>query len=65
MSLTAGIGAAAAKKFASKGYSVALLSRSLDKLKPVETEIIQAGGKALSLPTDAGTMLLQTCAVSS
>lgn len=49
-----GIGAASAKKFASKGYSVALLSRSLDKLKPVESEINQSGGKALSLPTDIG-----------
>ena len=51
----AGIGAESAKKFASKGYSVALLSRSLDKLAPVEQEISKAGGKALSVPTDAGT----------
>ena len=50
----AGIGAAAAKKFASKGYTVALLSRNMDKLTPVESEITKAGGKALSLPTDAG-----------
>lgn len=49
-----GIGAASAKKFASKGYSVALLSRSVDKLDPVEHEIRKAGGNALSLPTDAG-----------
>lgn len=49
-----GIGAASAKKFASKGYSVALLSRSLDKLTPVESEISKAGGKAISLPTDVG-----------
>lgn len=53
----AGIGAAAAKKFASKGYAVALLSRNLDKLTPVESEITKAGGKALSLPTDAGLPL--------
>ncbi|DBA95579.1 hypothetical protein WJX82_008709 [Trebouxia sp. C0006] len=49
-----GIGAASAKKFASKGYAVALLSRSIDKLTPVESEISKAGGKALSLPTDVG-----------
>lgn len=60
-----GIGAAAAKKFASKGYAVALLSRNMDKLKPVESEITQAGGKALSLPTDAGLQLYihVTCCV--
>ena len=50
----AGIGAETAKKFASKGYSVALLSRSRDKLTPVEAEIGKTGGKALSIPTDAG-----------
>lgn len=49
-----GIGAESAKKFASKGYSVALLSRSLDKLNPVEKEISKAGGKALVVPADAG-----------
>ena len=53
---SAGIGAEAAKKFASKGYSVALLSRSLDKLTPVEKEISNAGGKAISLPADAGVL---------
>ena len=58
-----GIGAAAAKKFASKGYAVALLSRNMDKLKPVESEIVKAGGKALSLPTDAG--LLSASVVST
>ena len=52
--LFVGIGAAAAKKFASKGYAVALLSRNMDKLKPVESEITIAGGRAVSLPTDAG-----------
>lgn len=54
MILPVGIGAAAAKKFASKGYTIALLARNMDKLKPVESEITKAGGKALSLPTDAG-----------
>ena len=33
---------------------MALLSRSIDKLTPVESEISKAGGKALSLPTDVG-----------
>ena len=54
MILSVGIGAAAANKFASKGYTIALLARNMDKLKPVESEITKAGGKALCLPTDAG-----------
>ena len=57
-----GIGAESAKKFASKGYSVALLSRSLDKLTPVEREINQAGGKTLSVSADAGGSLIRLSA---
>jgi len=37
---------------AAQGYSVALLGRSLDKLKLVEAEIKSAGGTAISVSTD-------------
>jgi len=41
-----------AKNLAAQGYKVALLGRSLDKLKVVEAEIIKSGGKAISVSTD-------------
>jgi NAD(P)-dependent dehydrogenase (short-subunit alcohol dehydrogenase family) len=41
-----------AKNLAAQGYKVALLGRSLEKLKVVEEEIIQAGGEAISVSTD-------------
>mmetsp|Transcript_4068 Transcript_4068/g.5918 ORF Transcript_4068/g.5918 Transcript_4068/m.5918 type:complete len:237 (-) Transcript_4068:447-1157(-) len=41
-----GIGAAAARKWASEGYSVAILSRSLDKLRAFEEEIPNSKGYA-------------------
>jgi len=37
---------------ASQGYQVALLGRSLDKLKLVETHILNSGGVAISISTD-------------
>lgn len=41
-----------ARDLARQGYKVALLGRSLDKLKIVEAEIIAAGGIAISVSTD-------------
>ncbi len=41
-----------AKNLAAQGYKVALLGRSLDKLKVVEAEIVKSGGKAISVSTD-------------
>ena len=49
-----GIGAAVAQKFASQQYSIALISRSIDKLTPVEKHIKDNGGHAISIPADAG-----------
>jgi NAD(P)-dependent dehydrogenase (short-subunit alcohol dehydrogenase family) len=48
-----GLGSAVAYKFASQGYRVALMSRTLEKLLPVEQKIKQNGGEAISIPTDA------------
>lgn len=41
-----------ARDLARQGYKVALLGRSLDKLKSVEDEIRQAGGTAISVSCD-------------
>jgi NAD(P)-dependent dehydrogenase (short-subunit alcohol dehydrogenase family) len=41
-----------ARNLAEQGYKVALLGRTLDKLKAVEEEIIAAGGTALSVTAD-------------
>ena len=41
-----------AKNLAAQGYKVALLGRTMDKLKVVEEEIKTAGGVAISLATD-------------
>lgn len=41
-----------AKNLAAQGYSVALLGRTIDKLKIVEEEITAAGGRAISVPVD-------------
>ena len=41
-----------AKNLAAQGYKVALLGRTLDKLKTVEEEIKAAGGTALSVSVD-------------
>lgn len=43
---------AMAKDLAQQGYHVALLGRTLEKLKAVEAEIKAAGGTALSVATD-------------
>ncbi|MDQ6813941.1 MAG: SDR family NAD(P)-dependent oxidoreductase [Bacteroidota bacterium] len=41
-----------ARNLASQGYKVALLGRSMDKLKVVEHEITSSGGHAFSVSTD-------------
>lgn len=47
-----GLGASLSKKFAQEGYKVAMMSRNLGKLKPLEQEIEKAGGKSISISTD-------------
>jgi NAD(P)-dependent dehydrogenase (short-subunit alcohol dehydrogenase family) len=47
-----GLGAAAARRFSRAGFDVALMARGADKLAPVEKELGDAGGKALSIPVD-------------
>ncbi|HYD80303.1 MAG TPA: SDR family oxidoreductase [Paucimonas sp.] len=49
---SAGIGRAAAKAFARRGYRVVLLSRGREGLEAACREIEQAGGTALAIPTD-------------
>ena len=48
-----GLGAAVARRFAREGFAVGLMARSPEKLAPVQTEIEQGGGQALSVPVDA------------
>ena len=50
----AGIGENVARRFAREGFAVGLFSRSREKLDPVEQAIVKAGGRALSVPCDAG-----------
>ena len=54
-----------ARKLAAQGYSVALLGRTLDKLKAVEEEINATGGKAISVSTDVSseTSVQEACAL--
>ena len=47
----AGLGAALARRFA-KGYAVALVARSLEKLEGHAKELMDAGGRALAVPAD-------------
>lgn len=48
-----GLGAAIARCFARKGFTVAVTGRSLDSLTVVVKEITAAGGRALAVPGDA------------
>jgi NAD(P)-dependent dehydrogenase (short-subunit alcohol dehydrogenase family) len=48
----AGIGRAAAREFARRGWDVALLSRDPDRLEQAAAELRRFGGRALPLPTD-------------
>lgn len=49
---SSGIGAAAAREFAARGYRVALAARRLDRLQALANEIQSAGGEALPLQVD-------------
>lgn len=49
-----GIGAAVAKRFASEGYRVALVSRTEKTLLTIADEIKASGGQALPVVADAG-----------
>lgn len=51
-----GIGEAIAKTFAENGAEVILTSRKIDALQSVEKEIIQNGGKAVSIACHTGEM---------
>ena len=48
-----GIGSSVAHRFAKEGFSVALLSRSKEKLTRIQEEIEKSGGKAISIGADA------------
>jgi NAD(P)-dependent dehydrogenase (short-subunit alcohol dehydrogenase family) len=49
---SAGVGRAAARRFAAEGYDVALIARGLDGLNAAAKEIEQLGSRALVLPCD-------------
>lgn len=49
---TAGVGRAAARRFAAEGASIALLARGRDALAATADEVQQLGGRALVIPTD-------------
>ncbi len=51
-----------AVRFAQEGYKVALVARRLESSKPVEEEIVKAGGQALSVAADTGIPSLQSAA---
>lgn len=49
-----GIGAAAARLLAERGLEVALVGRRDDRLRAVEAEIVEGGGRAFCVPADLG-----------
>ncbi|MFN2543222.1 MAG: SDR family oxidoreductase [Actinomycetota bacterium] len=49
---SSGVGRAAARAFAGRGYDVGLLARGSDGLDGATKEIEEAGGRALAVPTD-------------
>ncbi|MDP9396762.1 MAG: SDR family oxidoreductase [Actinomycetota bacterium] len=49
---SAGVGRAAARAFAARGYDVAVLARGEDGLAATAAEVEQAGRRALAIPTD-------------
>jgi len=51
---SAGVGRAAARRFAQDGASVALLARGRDGLDGALAEVEQAGARGLAIPTDVG-----------
>ncbi len=57
-----GLGAAVVRRFASQGFSLGLMARSEEKLTPLQTEIENNGGTALSISTDATNLASVTSA---
>ena len=53
---SSGIGEAAARLFASKGYRVAMAARRLERLEELEKEIEDAGGEALPIQADVSEL---------
>lgn len=53
---SSGIGAAAARLFAAKGYRVVLAARRLERLQELQADIEAAGGDAFSVDTDLGKL---------
>jgi Short-chain alcohol dehydrogenase of unknown specificity len=49
---SSGIGEGVARSLAAKGVKVGLAARSIEKLKSIEKEILQAGGEAFSVEMD-------------
>ncbi|HLO84199.1 MAG TPA: SDR family NAD(P)-dependent oxidoreductase [Nostocaceae cyanobacterium] len=47
-----GLGAAIAHRFASEGFTVALIARSADKLTQIQNKILASGGDAVAIPAD-------------
>lgn len=50
-----GLGTAVARRFAREGFTVALMARREEALKASRNEIEAAGGRAISVPTDAAS----------
>lgn len=48
-----GLGYALGKRFAAAGYHVALAARSAERLERLAEAIVESGGQAVALPTDA------------
>ncbi|PYL23051.1 MAG: short-chain dehydrogenase, partial [Verrucomicrobia bacterium] len=49
---SAGVGRAAARKFARHGARIGLLARGVDGLKAAQREVQKLGSEALIIPTD-------------
>jgi NAD(P)-dependent dehydrogenase (short-subunit alcohol dehydrogenase family) len=48
-----GLGSAIARRFASEGFALGLMARTLEKLTPIQQEIENSGSQALSISVDA------------
>jgi short-subunit dehydrogenase len=49
---SAGVGRAAARRFAKEGARIGLLARGSDRLRAAKEEVEKAGGQAVAIPTD-------------